>query len=427
MKLPARSKKQVDITDFYAIRIRRIWYGLKQESVAFWFLCGCIFFEYVRPQTLYPAIDILPYGQILLLLACITAITNRDIKWVKNPGNVLFVIFYIVVVLASVLAFKPSLSFSKIDIITNWVILYFLIITVLDSEKKYIGFLLVYFLVNFKMSQFGFRSFIYKGYSSFGVSGSPGWFKDSGDLGIQMILFTPLVTAFILALKEYWGKYKTMLFWALPVTALVTIVATTSRGAQLGIAATGLWFLIKNPRGIKVIAGIVVAGVLFYWLLPEKMIEEFESAGEDRTSQGRLALWEAGLDIFLDHPVLGVGYYNWQSYCNFVNPEGVGNKDYCLVAHNTYVTAAAEIGLVGILLYLSIIIFILILNARTRANARMNNNRFIWFIAHGLDGGVVGFTVATVFYTVLFYPMLYIQLAMTVALNALSKKDMDTS
>ena len=54
----------------------------------------------------------------------------------------------------------------------------------------------------------------------------------------------------------------------LPITGLVTIIATTSRGVQLGIVATGFWFLLKSGNGIKGIAGILIVGLLFYMLLP---------------------------------------------------------------------------------------------------------------------------------------------------------------
>ena len=421
MKLPAKLKKHVDIADFYAIKPRLIWSGLKQESAAFWWLCLCIFIEYVRPQTLYPIINFLPYGQIALMFACLTAISDKDIKWVKNFGNFLFILFFIVVILSSIFAFRPSTSFAYINIIVNWVVLYFLIITIINTEKKFIGFLLMFFLVNFKMSQFGFRSFVTKGYSSYGVSGAPGWFKDSGDLGIEMIIFTSLSASFVLALRHHWGKYKTLLFYMLPITGLITVIATTSRGAQLGIVAIGIWFILKNPKGLKIIAGILVAAFLLYSILPDRMLEEYQAAGDDRTSQTRLALWSVGAEFIRDNPVIGVGYYNWLDYCNFVNPSGIGHYDHCLAAHNTYVTGAAEIGIVGIIVYLSLMLFILVLNSRTRTNARRNKNEFIWYIAHGLDGGVIGFSVATIFYTVLFYPMLYVQFAMTVALHQISK------
>ena len=147
MKLPRKSTKQkiVDITDYYAVRPKQIWKGIKQESPAFWWLCIYIFSEYARPQTLYPAIDILPYTQISLLLGCITAFSNRGIKWVSNYGNFLFMLYFVVVILSSLFAFQPSTSFEKINIIINWIVLYFLFITVINTENKFIVFLLLFF------------------------------------------------------------------------------------------------------------------------------------------------------------------------------------------------------------------------------------------------------------------------------------------
>jgi len=155
MKLPGKSAKQkeIDIAEYYAVRPILIWKGFKQESPAMWWLCIYLFFEYVRPQSLYPAIDILPYAQISLLLACLFAYSNRNIKWVSNYGNVLFILFFIVVILSSVFAFRPSASFEKIDIIVNWVVLYFLIITVINTEKKLFIFLLLFFLVKYQKNK----------------------------------------------------------------------------------------------------------------------------------------------------------------------------------------------------------------------------------------------------------------------------------
>jgi len=427
MRLPGKSAKQkeVEISDFYAFNIGAIWRGFKQQSAAFWFLCVYVLFEYVRPQTLYPVVDILPWTQIALMMALVMAFLDRNAKWVSNPGNALLMTFFALVLVSCALAFRPATAWAKIDIIINWVVLYFLVITVVNTEKRFFIFLLVFFLVNFKMSQFGFRSFIVSGgYSKFGVSGSPGWFKDSGDLGIQMTIFVPLVAAFILALQSYWGLYKKLFFYLLPFTGLITIIATTSRGAQLGMATAGLWFLVLN-RQIKVIVAIAALGLSFYALLPDKMLTEYEGAGTDATSRARLALWGYGMDVMREFPVLGVGYYNWLDYCWFQNPNGIGEDvDHCLVAHNTYVTAVAEIGITGLLLYITIMLFIFVQNARTRANARKVNNKFVLYMAHGLDGGLVGYMVATFFFSVLFYPMVWVQLAMSVALREISNKQL---
>ena len=72
MSFSRKSAKQteVDIADYYAVKPRAIWQGLKQESPAFWWLCIYLFLEYIRPASLYPVLDILPWTQIALLMVC---------------------------------------------------------------------------------------------------------------------------------------------------------------------------------------------------------------------------------------------------------------------------------------------------------------------------------------------------------------------
>jgi len=426
MKFSGRLAKQaeIDITDYYAIKPKAIWRGLKQESPAFWWLCIYLFLEYFRPASLYPILDFLPWTQIAILMVCITAFRDKSIKWTSSKGNTLMILFLAIVLISSMFAFRPSVAWNKIDIPIIWVVVYFMIITVINTEKRLIVFVLLFLLINFKMSQHGFFSFAKRGfsYTSWGVMGAPGWFKDSGDFGIAMTVFFPLAFAFALALKEYWGRYKKWFFYFLPITGMVTIIATSSRGAQLGMAAIGIWFLLKSRKGIKAMMGILIVALALYSAMPERMLQEYTSAGNDRTSQDRLAHWKFGMDVVKDNPVIGIGYNNWLSYCNFMNPYGLGIRESCRLPHNTYLDASAQLGVTGFVVYVSIAVFIFITNSRTRAIARQKGNKFIVYLAHGLDGGLVGFLVSTFFFSELFYPNFWVQLAMTVALNEISKK-----
>lgn len=428
MKLPGKSQANIDIADYYAVKPGSIWRGLKQENKALWWLCIYLFLEYIRPQSIYPVIDILPWAQIALIFACIAAFSDRTVKWVSNPVNVLFILFFIIVFLSSIFAFSPSISFDKISIPVNWLILYFLVLTVVNTEKKFFVFVLLFLLVNFKMSQHGFISYASRGfgYARWGLAGAPGWFQNAGDFGIQMTIFAPLAMTFILALRDHWGRYKRLFFYLFPLTALISIVGTTSRGAQLGLAVAGVWFLFKSRNGIKAFAGILLVGWALYSILPQQMLEEYSSAGKDDTSEHRLVLWEYGLEVAGDHPVLGVGYENWLRYCRFMKPNGIEGRP-CLEIHNSYVEALVETGVIGFVFFMLNMLFIFILNARTRANAKQADNTFIWYMAHGLDGGLVGCMVASIFFSILFYPMFWVQLAMTVSLYEISKKQLDNS
>lgn len=425
MRLSKKLIKQVDIEDYYAVNVRAIWRDLKHGNASFLWLCLYLFLEYIRPATLYPVIDILPWTQIALIFATYTAFSDRNIKWVKSSANILMFLFIFVVLLSCAFAFSPLKAIDAIDIPILWLLAYFLIINNVNTEKKFIAFLLLFILLNFKMSSHGFSSFAMRGfaYTKWGVVGSPGWFRDSGDFGTAMTIFVPLVISFIVALHHKWGKYKKWFFYYVAMTGLVTIVATSSRGAQLGIVGVAIWFILKSKKAIKTLLMAVVLGSLVYSYLPEKMLAEYQNAGDDSTSESRLAHWAFGMEVVEAKPVLGVGYNNWLKYCNYMNPHGLVDdfRGRCLEPHSTYVEALAELGVIGAIVYACIIFCIFRINYKTRLLVRSQDNKFSTYIAHGLDGGLVGYLISSLFFTVLFYPFVWIQLAMTVALHQVTK------
>jgi len=443
MRSTERSRKlaDVDIKDYYALKVGAMWQGLRQESWAFWGLCSYLFFEYVKPQSIYTAIDFLPWTKLSLLVALLAMRSDPSVRWVKSKVNALMLLFYLQVFLSCVFAFQPSHSWDQISIVINWIILYFLIITLVNSEKRFFIFVLLLLLVNFKMSQHGARTFAMRGFAfaDWGVSGSPGWFQNAGDFGSQMTVFVPLVMGFILALKSYWGRTKTLLIYLLPLTGVLSIIGTSSRGAQLALVCVAFWFILKSRVGIKGLLGLLIVGWALYSIVPERMLEKYETAGEDTTSKARLVYWYYGLENIKDYPVFGVGYNNWVYHCWYNNPNGLSGEKYgidvgfyfgtkvkrrifCLNPHNTFIEAASTIGVPGMILYVFMILQVFVINARTRANAKKLGNNFIFYTAHGLDAGLVGYLVSSFFITVLFYPIFWMQLALTVALNQVSRR-----
>ncbi len=414
----------VDIADYYEVRVASIWKGVRQENAAFWWLCIYIFFEYVRPQSVYPVIDILPWTQLAIMMACISALVDPSVKWVRNPENVWLIMFFVITLFSSYFAFEPLVSWSKLQIVLNWVIIYFLILTIINTEKRLVIFILLFILVNFKMSQHGFFSFATRGFSfaSWGVKGSPGWFSNSGEFGIAMTIFVPLSIAFILSLKTYWGKFKKLVFYFMPFTGLMTIVATSSRGAQLAIIVVGIWFLLKTRLGLKSVIGVILIGFMLYSVLPDKQKERFESMGKDDTSTQRLEYWKFGLDIMQEYPGLGIGYGNWLDYCWYIYPNGLGRENKCEQSHNSFIEVGSELGLVGLLVFFIMLMYVFIMNARTRKYAEKFDNKLLLYLAYGLDGGLVGYLISGFFIAAFFYPFFWMQMAMTSALYQVTLK-----
>jgi len=414
----------IDIKDYYEIKVGSIWRGLKQDSAAFKMLCFYFFMEYVHPQAIYPIIDVIPWAQIALGLTILFALFDKNIHWVTNIENKYLILFFATVLTSSIFAFNPAISWLNANIALNWLILYFLIITIVNTEKRFLFFTLLFLLLSFKMSQHGFRTFAMRGFSfaGWGVSGGPVWFRNSGEFGMQMAIFIPLSTAFILSLRCNWGRIKRIFFYLMPITGLFSIATTSSRCAQLAVGAVGIWFILKSRMGIKAVTGILITGWLLYTILPPEMFDRFHEMGKDKTSLERLALWTFALDTVREYPLLGIGYSNWGVYCNTINPEGLGPYHRCEEVHNTYIKNATELGIASFFIMFGMLLLMFWINFKTRIAATKLGNRFLFYISHGLDGGLVGYMVSCFFISALYYPFVWVHLALTVSLHEISKR-----
>ena len=148
MKLPKKSKiADIDIEDLYAVKIRSIWQAVKQEHISFWALTAYFFFEYVRPQAIYTSIDVVPWAQLCLITAILGALSDRTVRWVSCIENKLLIFFFIAVLLSGLFAFKPLVSWSTKTEIINWVLVYFLAINILNTEKRFFIFFAWLFIV----------------------------------------------------------------------------------------------------------------------------------------------------------------------------------------------------------------------------------------------------------------------------------------
>jgi putative inorganic carbon (HCO3(-)) transporter len=296
---------------------------------------------------------------------------------------------------------------------TQWFFVYFLIINIVNTEEKFFIFYLSFLLYSFKMSQHGFISWakIGFGWDSWGVVGGPGWFHNSGEFGIQLCMFLPLSIYFILALYKYWGKLKLAFFMLFPFTAMASIIATSSRGALVGAMAALLWMVLKSKKRAKAIIIIIMIGLVAYNFVPEESKLRLESSGEDRTSVTRIIRWEDGLEILNNNPWFGIGYRNWIIYYeNHYDRESYG------LPHNIFIDAAAELGYIGLSVFILMIVYTFVNNKRTRKLASQNNNDFIYYTAHGLDAALIGLVISGAFVSVLYYPYFWINMAMTVSL-----------
>jgi len=400
----------------YALHPKALWAYVKTQPASFWLICFYLFLEYVRPQSIYDSLVGPPYALICVILTVVTFLFFEGGRIrPRTAADAALGVYTLILLASSVFAWKPGASYDKLDEYFAWVLIYLLISSIVNTERRFLVFLVTFFLYSFKMSQHGTRSWAEDGFifRDWGTTGAPGWFQNSGEFGVQMCVFLPMVVFFITALAPHWNKLTKALFWAMAVTAVTGIVASSSRGAVLGLAAVALWMLLKSRYRARALVGTVLLTVFVLKILPPEQKARFDSMGEDQTSTSRKEYWQHGRQIMREHPVLGIGYANWQDY---------HEATYGLRAlpHNIFIEAGAELGYTGLAGFVGMIGATLWVNRRTRKIAKSipgGGNRFLHDTAHGLDGAMVGFLASGFFVTVLYYPFFWINLALTVSLH----------
>lgn len=397
----------------YALNLRAFWERLTKQPASFWFVCLYVFFEYVRPQQIYPAMGTLPYSKFIIGLAAFSfVLEGRSIRF--GLMEAFLTVFTLIVVISSFTAVFPDQSFANLMDYVSWVIVYLLISNAVDTEERFVIFTMLFLLYSFKMAQSATRSWASDGfaYRDWGAAGAPGWFGNSGELAIQMGVFFSLTIAVANGLRNRWTRVKRLGWWAVVASAAISIVACSSRGGELAGAGVVLWLIVKSRRRVRGLLGAAALGVLVWLILPAEQINRFRSAGDDKTSLARKTYWHEGLEMLRNHPTFGIGYANWKHYHAVV-------YGFPALPHNIFIEAAAQLGYAGLLGFVALIICNLVINARTRKLVKPlgERGRFMYEMAHGLDGSLIAFLIGGFFVTVLFYPFFWINLAMSAALN----------
>ncbi len=225
----------------------------------------------------------------------------------------------------------------------------------------------------------------------------------------QMLLFVvPLAVDRLRNDKE--NLWRLIAACALVVT-LLSIAFTFSRGTFLGAGIVLLLMLVKDPPRPAVTGAILALAVIaLVVLMPQYLgrmytlistifhISNDSSSLQDTAIEGRLGEMRVALEIFLDHPLLGVGLGNYEHYYQQYSLQfGIPQRGVDRAAHSLYLELAAERGLFGLGVYLALIwyIFRTILRSARQLRAAGLTTYENMFYAYGYS--LLGYLVTSVF------------------------------
>lgn len=402
----------------------------KNENFGFYCVAGYIIFSYLRPQAIYPMLDILPWTQLCIVAGLGYAFIKGQVKY-QMTHFVIFM-FGVSTVISSYFSYDSDLSFRNISTVFIWMLEVLLFTSCIKTLHQLRLILILFLLVLFKISLFGAKTWVMRGFAfrDYGIAGPRGFFENSGELSLMMAML------FIISLSVIYQNRHVVnkLYYLLPITAFMTVLAASSRASQLGlVAGLFLFFILRGQFKIKYLLVGCLVCYLGFLLLPEGQKQRFTSAGSDGTSVSRLTYWAGGVDMFERHPIVGVGYkcfpHYFHDYYKHTIPEGQSWGNTLEVAHNTLIEVGSEQGSIGLITYLMMYFYSFRLNSRTRGLLKKHGPEvkphWTYRLAVGLDIANIVFIIGGFFMSVAFYPYNYLMLMFSGALNNIvGRKDM---
>jgi O-antigen ligase len=191
-----------------------------------------------------------------------------------------------------------------------------------------------------------------------------GIFGNPNDLALNMVVFLPF--ALVWVFRDRAPLLKRGVAGLCALLMLATIVFTRSRGGALGLGLMMAALVVGSLRvkpaiGAATLAAVILAAPLAPASFWDRM-ESIADAQKDATGsrQARIELMEEAWNVFLDHPVLGIGLGQ------FVNYDPSGRREAWNVTHNALLQVATELGVLGLLPF----VFLIGSGARAALEAR---------------------------------------------------------
>jgi O-Antigen ligase len=238
-----------------------------------------------------------------------------------------------------------------------------------------------------------------------GISG------DANEFAAVELVALPLVI--VLAATARPGVRRLFAYAVVGVIVLA-VFASLSRGGIVTLALVMALVLIVPARTFfhtrrqKAVVIICIVAALFaaYKSSGAALAPRIDAvfAGEDATASGRLNAWKAAWTSIHERPLLGLGYGAFDPSANelMLRTSGVDLSNQRLrpgglKAHSTYIGLIAELGILGIILFLGLLVSTARLLLRVARTAREREEWFLARCATALAISLAGWCVSSLF------------------------------
>lgn len=324
----------------------------------------------VNPGVVWPQLAALHADTLLAGFLLVSLVIHKKLKGetfilFQEKMNLLMMAMAMALALSVPLSVWPSNSIKVLTDFLRTIMYYLLIVNIVTDEKRLKGFIWIFILANgydaisSAIAYFGgsltFAQGIDRAESLSGTD--PNTLAVSLDLAIPFMMF-----AFI------WTKNRFLRIASvgLSAAAIFTVAITGSRSGVIGLVLVLFFTWLLSPKKIVIASVFLLVMAVGWVVLPPQYKTRYSSifnSEVDPSTQGRFDAWKAGVNMFIARPLTGVGVGN------FAVAYGSGDysdRGHWLKAHSLYVQLIAELGMLGVLTFVPLVLYMIRRNFRLR-------------------------------------------------------------
>lgn len=323
------------------------------------------------------------------------AITRRFPRYFSTPQSWFFLLFLLINVISYVLknsgggfwGFNPMLTYLALFA------LFLITVTLIDSTRR-----LNWLILGIVASVAWGSLYVIREWQKWHAlihNFRPGWVVgDSNYFAISALISLPFAYRLTVDRKIWWQR--SFCFISMTVI-LVAFLLASSRGAFLGLVVAFAVLIWRSRRRLR---NIAISAMLLTPLIvaPRSPVQRmFNPTGGDRIGTlDREASWKAGLRMIEAHPLAGIGLANFKPQMQLYADPGARAST---LAHNTYISIGAELGIPALLVYVSLLFFTYRSLLRSQRRAFTLRNATIYHAAVSAEAALAGSIVGIFFLT----------------------------
>lgn len=364
---------------------------------------------------------------ILFAIWLVKIINTGECFLKKTKLDLLFILFTLVLVLSLFISKTKTVSLQDFIIFFSYILIFFLITNNPNQKSDFNSFIHLFFIISLLVSiytiiqYYGFDPYLKDLHSLTSTIGQKNWISN------YLAMIFPVAFSYFLLEKS---KKNRIIYFLLLSILYANLMICQSRGIWISISITviiAIYIIIKykfyeifkrNKKWLFFLLITFLVITIIYSTdnplnksaitVPQRALSTFDE--QDPSINTRLLIWKTTLEMIKDRPIFGSGigtfkmnYLNYQAEFLKNNPYYIKYSGKAGEAHNEYLQMWAEIGIIGLGIFIGIIL--MFYNLIIDYLKKINNDKDK-IIVFGLVLGITCFLIHCLFTFPLHVPAL---------------------